>query len=178
MNRFSTAQISRIGLFTALTIIVSQISIPMPYGVPITLQTFIIPLVALLLGKKEGTFVAIIYMLLGLIGLPVFAGFSGGLSIVLGPTGGFILSFPLLAFAAGVAKEKNSNLQIIVWLLIGAILNYVVGMFYFSLVTSSSLETAFAACVLPFIPTAIIKIGLIFFAHKKLTPLVYSRIKA
>lgn len=178
MFRLSTAQISRIGLFTALTIIMSQISIPMPYGVPMTMQTFIIPLVAFLLGKKEGTYVSIIYMILGLVGLPVFAGFTGGLSIILGPTGGFILSFPLMAYCSGIASEKESKISVISWLVIGAILNYLVGMFYFSLMTSSTLMVAFTACVLPFIPTAIIKIVLVYFVGEKLKKLNFKKIKA
>ena len=178
MNQLTVKQISRIGLFTALTIILSQISIPMPYGVPMTLQTFIIPLVAVLLGKKEGTFVALIYILLGLIGIPVFAGFSGGASIFFGPTGGFILSFPLMAYLSGIGSEKESKSQVLLWLLMGAVVNYVVGMFYFSYVTSSSLMVAFTACVLPFIPTALIKIGLIFIVSEKLKPMVYKKIYA
>ncbi len=177
MNQFTVKQITRIGLFTALTIVLSQLSIPMPYGVPMTLQTFIIPLVALLLGKKEGTLVATIYILLGLVGFPVFAGFSGGASIFFGPTGGFIFSFPLMAYCSGVAKEKSSSVQVITWLLLGSIVNYVVGMVYFSFVTSSSLVVAFTACVLPFIPTAIIKILLVFLLGKKLHPIVDKRIR-
>lgn len=177
MNQLTIKQISRIGLFTALTIIFSQISIPMPYGVPMTMQTFIIPLVAFLLGKKEGTFVAVIYLLLGLIGIPVFAGFSGGASIFFGPTGGFILSFPLMAYCSGIAQEKRSVFSIASWLLAGAILNYIVGMFYFSFVTSSTLLVAFTACVLPFIPTAIIKLVLVYLVGQKLRPLVYQRIR-
>lgn len=176
MFRLSTSQISRIGLFTALTIIMSQISIPMPYGVPMTMQTFIIPLVAFLLGKKEGVYVSIIYLLLGMIGIPVFAGFSGGLGIILGPTGGFILSFPLMAYFSGVATEREKNYQVISWLILGAIVNYLVGMLYFSMVTSNSLSVAFTACVLPFIPTAIIKIGLVYFCGKKLRLLTVKRV--
>ncbi|MGX7024286.1 biotin transporter BioY [Vagococcus hydrophili] len=176
MNTFKTAQISRIGLFTALTIVMSQISIPMPYGVPMTMQTFIIPLIALLLGKKEGTLVAIIYIILGMVGLPVFAGFTGGLGIVLGPTGGFILSFPIMAFCAGMASQKTSKVSIILWLATGFVLNFAIGMVYFSMMTSNSLEVAFTACVLPFIPTSIIKIGLIIVLEKKLRSLVLKRL--
>ena len=173
MNQLTVKQISRIGIFTALTIVLSQISIPMPYGVPMTLQTFIIPLVALILGKKEGTFVASIYILLGLIGLPVFAGFSGGANIFFGPTGGFIFSFPLMAYCSGIAKEKNNFTSTITWLLLGSVINYLIGMIYFSFVTSSTLIFAFTACVLPFIPTAIIKIALVYLVGKRLSPLVY-----
>ncbi|HCM89854.1 MULTISPECIES: biotin transporter BioY [Vagococcus] len=176
MNTFKTAQISRIGLFTALTIVMSQISIPMPYGVPMTMQTFIIPLVALLLGKKEGTLVSIIYIILGMIGLPVFAGFTGGLGIVLGPTGGFILSFPLLAICAGIASQKKNKSSVFLWLLTGSLLNFLVGMLYFSLMTSNSLWVAFTACVLPFIPTTLIKIGFIMLVGKKLQNLMLKKL--
>lgn len=178
MNQLTVKQISRIGIFTALTIILSQLSIPMPYGVPMTLQTFIIPLVALILGKKEGTFVATIYILLGLVGLPVFAGFSGGASIFFGPTGGFIFSFPFMAYLSGMAKEKETSMSALLWLFLGTVLNLLVGMFYFSFITSSSLIVAFTACVLPFIPTAIIKVILVYLVGKKLSPLVYRSVNA
>lgn len=146
-----------IGAFTAIIVALSQISIPMPYGVPMTLQTFAIPLAGIIIGAKKGTLSTVIYVLLGALGVPVFAGFTGGLGIVLGPTGGFILSFPIMALTAGIGANKGNKGWLIFGLAIGSIMNYLCGIFMFSLVTASDLNTAFIACVLPFIPTDIIK---------------------
>ena len=73
-----------IAVFTAIIAVLAQISIPMPGGVPMTLQTFAVPLAGLVLGTKRGTLSALLYVLLGTLGVPVFAGLSGGPGIVLG----------------------------------------------------------------------------------------------
>lgn len=159
-QKISTRDLCYIGIFTAIIVGLAQISIPMPYGVPMTMQTFAIPLAGIVLGAKRGTLVAVVYVLLGAMSVPVFAGFSGGLGIVLGPTGGFILSFPIMAFTAGIGAEKGSRIWLAFWLVAGAVINYLCGMIMFSVVMASDMKTAFIACVLPFIPTAIIKIVL------------------
>ncbi|WAW14357.1 biotin transporter BioY [Peptostreptococcus equinus] len=160
-NKLSVREITYIGLFAAIICVLSPISIPMPYGVPMTLQTFIIPLAGVILGAKQGTIANIIYLLLGAIGLPVFAGFSGGMSVILGPTGGFLISFQIMAFLAGLGVKGKKHSKLILFLLLGAVVNFLAGMIVFSIVTSNSISVAFTACVLPFIPTTIIKILLI-----------------
>ena len=148
-----------IALFTALIAVLAQISIPLPGGVPLTLQTFAVPLAGLVLGSKRGTIASLIYVLLGAVGVPVFAGLTGGLGKVLGMTGGFIVSFPIMAFLAGLAVKKSIKSPMLwVWLVLGAVANYVVGTVWFMVVAGSTLSAALTACVIPFIPTAIIKI--------------------
>ena len=164
MNRlkFSVRELCFIGIFTTLIAVVSQLSVPMPYGVPMTLQTFVIPFAGVVLGAKNGTVSTLIYVVLGAIGVPVFAGYMGGPGTLFGMTGGFILSFPLMALAAGVGEGKNNAIWWLVsGLVAGALLNYICGMLWFSFVMSVDLKAAFAACVLPFIPTSIIKIVLV-----------------
>lgn len=158
MKDLSIQDLCLTGVFAGIIITLGQISIPMPYGVPMTLQTFIIPFSGIVLGAKRGTLATLTYIILGTIGLPVFAGFTGGMNIVFGPTGGFILSFPFMAWFAGKAAKKDHILWIFAGLTAGTLLNFLCGMFMFSLITSNSLATAFLTCVLPFIPTAIIKI--------------------
>ena len=159
-GKMQVKDICLIGMFTALIVVCSQLSIPMPAGVPMTLQTFIIPLAGIVLGAKRGTIATCIYLLLGAVGLPVFAGFSGGVGILFGMTGGFLLSFPLMALCAGLGSRHDNKVKTAVGLIIGAVLNYIVGMIMFAALTDSSMGYAFTACVLPFIPTAIIKIVL------------------
>ncbi len=167
-NKLLIQDITQIGLLTAAIVILAQITIPMPAGVPMTLQTFIIPLVGILLGARKGTLASLIYLLLGAVGLPVFAGFSGGLGILFGITGGFLLSFPIMAYLAGKGAEKNRTVWLFGGLITGAVINYIVGMCWFVVAAKSNFVAAFTACVLPFIPTAIIKILLAGIIGKKL----------
>ena len=148
-----------IAFFTAMIAVLAQISIPLPGGVPLTLQTFAVPLAGLVLGPKKGTIASLVYVLLGAVGVPVFANLSGGPGIVLGMTGGFIISFPIMAFISGLGSKKSVKSPLLwLWLILGAAANYVVGTVWFMAVANSSVYAALAACVIPFIPTAILKI--------------------
>ena len=188
-KRLSTRDVCHIAIFTAIIAVVSQINIPMPAGVPMTLQTFIIPLAGLVLGTKRGTIATVVYVLLGAVGVPVFTGFQGGIGVVLGVTGGFIVSFPLLAAAAGIgmkaalarrggtADDGVNSLRmgrfgfyrpIHVGLIAGAVLNYLVGMLWFSVVTKTTLSGAFTMVVLPFLITTVIKIAIAAWLGPKL----------
>lgn len=158
-TKLSLQDLITISLCTAIIAIMAQISIPMPMGVPMTMQTFAITLTAVILGAKKGGISTLIYVLLGVVGVPVFAHFTGGLQMLVDPTGGFIWSFPLMAFLIGLGAEKyyRSKTVYIIFLVLGTAVNYVVGVLFFCLITKASVMTGIAACVLPFIPTAIIK---------------------
>ena len=87
-NKFQTKDIAYIGIFTALMAICSWISLPLPSGIPVTLQTFGVFLAVGILGGRRGTLAVAAYLLLGLVGAPVLAGFSGGVGSYLTPSGG------------------------------------------------------------------------------------------
>ena len=157
-KKLSIRELCQMSIFIAIIAACAQIVIPMPFGVPITLQTFAIPLAGVVLGAKNGTLATVVYVLLGAIGAPVFHAFTGGLNMVFGITGGFILSFPLMALAAGIGSNKNNRLWLALWLVIGATVNYICGLLWFSFVTSNSLAVSVIFVVLPFIPGDIIKI--------------------
>ena len=106
-SRFSVREICYSGLFAAVIAIMAQISIPMPGGVPMTMQTFAITLAAVVLGAKLSTVSSVIYLLLGAVGVPVLANFSGGFDKFIGPTGGFLISFPLMAFIIGWGADHR-----------------------------------------------------------------------
>ncbi|MCL2057891.1 MAG: biotin transporter BioY, partial [Oscillospiraceae bacterium] len=167
--KLSIRDICLIGVFAAIIAVMSQLRIPMPYGVPMTLQTLAVPLAGIVLGAKKGALATLVYILLGAVGAPVFSGFTGGIGVVIGMTGGFILSFPLMALVAGLAESKKSIVWLASGLVAGAAINYLCGALWFSLVMSSSIITAFAACVQPFILTDVIKITLLtaFASHLK-----------
>lgn len=157
-SKFSIQDICSIAIMTAITAVMAQITIPMPMGVPMTMQTFAVTLSAIILGSKRGAASQVVYMLLGAIGVPVFAGFSGGFQDLIGPTGGFILSFPIMAYLIGLGVQKRKQKgMFVLFLVLGTLSNYVVGVAMFCLIMNSSVMTGFTACVLPFIPTTIIK---------------------
>lgn len=153
----STRDLCVVALFTALTAVMAQINLPMPYGVPMTMQTFAVALAGVALGARRGCLAIAVYVLLGFAGAPVFAKFAGGPGSVFGPTGGFIMSFPIMALTAGLGADRGGFLAMALGLFAGAVANFACGMLVYSLVTGNGWGVSFAACVLPFIPTAIIK---------------------
>ncbi|MCL2095403.1 MAG: biotin transporter BioY [Oscillospiraceae bacterium] len=167
--RLTIRNICYISLFAAAIAVCAQIIIPMP-AVPFTLQTFAVPLAGIILGAKKGTLAVLVYILLGMTGVPVFAGFRGGFGVIFGATGGFILSFPVMALIAGIfsdlqnkfkLKLKNIRLRILFLacgLILGAGLNYICGLLFFCYITSRSLGEAFALCVTPFLLPDTLKI--------------------
>ena len=153
---FSPKNIAYMALFSALTAICSWISIPTL--VPFTLQTFAIFLMVGLLGTKRSLLSILIYLLLGAIGLPVFAGFSGGLGILFGTTGGYLIGFFFLALTAFFC---------------GLLVCYCFGTAWFLIVYARNtgpigLGTALSWCVIPFLLPDTIKIVLAALAIKRL----------
>ena len=145
-------------LFAAMTAVLSQISIPLPNGIPLTLQLFAVFLCGVILGAKKGFISTLVYVVLGAIGLPVFAGFTGGFQYIVGYSGGFIISFPLVAFIIGFVSEKTDNMVLILLsTILGLIVSYTIGTLVFSLVTNTSISASLAACVIPFIFTDLLK---------------------
>ena len=97
-----------VALFTAVICILSIWQIPLPSGVPITLQTFALALCGYVIGAKLGAISATLYLLLGLIGLPVYAGMAAGPGVLCGPTGGFIFGFIFLSlFCVAIISGQN-----------------------------------------------------------------------
>ena len=131
-KRTTTKSIVMAGMFAAVLAVLSQISIPMPSGVPVTLQTFAVALTGFVLGMKMGTAATAVYVLIGAVGAPVFAGFSGGLGILLGKTGGFIFGFLLMAPLCGLAIKKKRWSGIILMPAAGLLLCHFLGILQFS----------------------------------------------
>ena len=110
MKHFSTRDLVRIGLFTALMVVFAQIAIPLPISpVPLTLSTFAIFLSSSLLPPQSAIMVQILYILLGLIGFPVFAGFKSGVPVLFGPTGGYIVSYLFMAPVISILSSSLSK---------------------------------------------------------------------
>ena len=175
VKKISIRDLCAMAVFTAVIAVMAQLIIPMPYGVPITLQTLAIPLAGVMLGAKRGAVATLVYVLIGAVGAPVFAGFTGGLGTVFGPTGGFILSFPILAYTAGYGAEKNDRRWLWLGITSGVMFNYLCGTIYFSLFTSNDLITSFTVCVLVFIPGDILKMLIVGLFGMKVRNILMAR---
>ena len=153
-SKFSVRDICYAGLFAAVIAVMAQISIPMPLGVPMTMQTFAITLAAVVLGSKLSAIATLVYLLLGAVGVPVLANFSGGIDKFVGPTGGFLISFPIMAYIIGLGVEHRDAFKgaFPVAVVVGTVVNYIVGVILFVIVAHSTVSVAVSACVLPFIP--------------------------
>jgi biotin transport system substrate-specific component len=105
-------------LFAALTALGAQIAVRLPFSpVPITLQVLMVIGAGLVLGSRRGPASQLLYLTVGVVGLPVFAGGTGGPAVLLGPTGGYLVAFPAAAFAAGWLAEKSEAASWLGWLI-------------------------------------------------------------
>ena len=102
ISKINVRDFCYISAFTAIIAVMAQISIPLPAGVPLTLQTLAVPLAGIVLGAKRGCVSTLLYVLLAAVGVPVLANMTGGIGYVFGITGGFIISFPVMALLSGL----------------------------------------------------------------------------
>jgi biotin transport system substrate-specific component len=147
-------------LFGALTATGAFIVIPVP-PVPITAQTFFLNTAAVLLGGSLGALSQFIYVMLGVVGIPVFSGGKAGIGVIFGPTGGYLLGFIIAAFIIGKIVEARRGAGIfwhIFAMLVGMAIIYSLGITQLALVAKISFKKALAIGMLPFIPGDIIKI--------------------
>ncbi len=148
-------------LFTALIIIGGYISIPIPVGpVPIVLADFFVMITGLFLGYKYGLISTTLYLALGALGLPVFAGGGAGLAVLVGPTGGFLFGYLLVTASIGfiTTKRKPGIVTNLIALVIGNVLLYLVGVPWLKVQMNLSWAAALAAGLTPFIIGIVIKI--------------------
>ena len=139
------------GVFAALLAVLSQISIPLPTGIPVTLQTFAVALCGFALGPGLGAAAVGVYLALGAVGVPVFAGFSGGIGSFVGMTGGYLWAFLPMAFLCGLgARQKNRALALTVGFL-GLAVCHLCGSFQFALVSAVPPWNAFLLASAPYL---------------------------
>jgi biotin transport system substrate-specific component len=158
LERIINKELFWILTFSFLTAFAAQVSIPVQ-PVPFTLQTMLVVLAGAFLGAKNGAISQIIYLMLGIIGIPVFADLSFGLAKLFGPTGGYLLCFPFAAYLTGYLIERKRNLlTIIIAFLISNILILFFGALYLSTFYNSDFKYAFFAGALIFSFWDLIKI--------------------
>ncbi len=159
---FSTFDMVLMALFAAVTCVLAPLSVPVG-PVPISLTNLVIYISMYVLGWKKGTLTYIVYLLLGLVGLPVFSGFEGGVGKLAGPTGGYLVGFIFMAIICGLTVEifdKNKWLHRIlnlVAMIVGTAVAYALGTVWFCLSTGTGVAAALVLCVFPFIIGDLVK---------------------
>ena len=162
-------EVAYIALGIALITVCAWISIPLG-PIPVTLQTFAVPFLGAVLGWKRGLASVVIYFLMGLVGIPVFAGFRAGVAVLFGPTGGYLLGFLVDVILVGVAKLLRLKNR---WVRIGVLYGAMIlgAVFYFSFGTlwfmtmykgagGISLAAALMMCVVPYLAPDAVKAAL------------------
>ena len=159
-------------IFAAFIAVLAQVQIPLPFTpIPISLAVLAVLVTGGLLGVKRSLISIVVYILLGIIGIPVFAGFQGGPNVLVGPTGGYIIGYiPLIiivaaftSYATNKAKERGwpaykKVILLVAGAVVGILFLYALGTTWFMISTGRTLVEALAMCVVPFIPGEIIKI--------------------
>lgn len=156
---FSTRDISYISLCSVFLIICSWVCVPTP--IPFTMQNFGVILISLAFGRKRSFFAVLVYLLIGMAGFPVFAGFKSGLGVFLGPTGGYIIGMAFLPIIIGAfsKSEAGSFLNSVISCAAGMLALYLFGtVWYLAIYTRSTdgILSILSVCVFPFlIPDAV-----------------------
>lgn len=162
-QRSATRNLAYAAVMGALTAAGAFLTIPLPFSpVPLTGQTFFILLAGLLLGPRLGALSAGVYLLLGVAGLPVFAGGGSGIGAFFGPTGGYLVGFPVAAavtglFSRAAAKRERPIPLRAAGVVTGSLAVYAVGVPWLAVVGDMPLSGAVASGVLPFLPGDAVK---------------------
>ncbi|MGL4607327.1 MAG: biotin transporter BioY [Eubacteriaceae bacterium] len=177
-SKIRIQDMTTMALFATLTAIFSQISIPLPMTpVPINLALLSVFVSGGILSPYKAGISQIIYVLLGVIGLPVFANFGGGLGTLLGPTGGYVLGYILCAFIISfiLRRTEKNYLSLFFSIIIGLLICYLLGTFWFTISTNTSFISALSLCVFPFIPGDLLKILISIFLISRLKKIEFIK---
>lgn len=170
--KFSAIKTAYVALFAALIAVCSWISVPTV--VPFTMQTFAVYVAAALLGGKLAALCIALYMALGAVGVPVFAGFRGGVGVLVGATGGYIWGFLALALILGLCTKfiKNRRIATAVGMLLGTAVCYLFGTVWYVLFYNGgkAFSAALMLCVVPFILPDLLKMALALFVSERVHP--------
>ncbi|MCJ7688791.1 MAG: biotin transporter BioY [Clostridiaceae bacterium] len=157
-KKINIHHLTLIGVMAAVTCILGPLSLPIGI-VPISLTNLAIYFSVYVLGQKRGTLSYIVYLFIGLIGLPVFSGFSGGFTKIFGPTGGYLIGFIFMAFISGIFIDKfpNNIYMCFLGMILGTIVTYIFGTAWLAYQSNITFNASLAVGVLPFIPGDIVK---------------------
>lgn len=161
-DRQTTRTFVYIGMFAAVLAVLSQIAVPMPVGVPLTLQTFAVALTGAVLGWRLSLASTAVWVLLGAVGVPVFANFSGGVRVLVGYTGGFIWGFFFMAALCGIGSAmKNKPFGLEAGFL-GLLICHVFGVLQYSFVAGVGFWQSALLVSVPYLIKDVVSIVLAF----------------
>lgn len=140
--------------------IIAPFSLPIFGVIPITAATFLIYLIASLFDMRITVISVLLYIIIGITGLPVFSGFTGGIGVIMSPTGGFVIGYiPMsLTICLIMAFARNSTILQTAALLLGTVILYITGILWFTTVTGAGFKESLYTCIIPFIPVDATKI--------------------
>ncbi|MBO5207987.1 MAG: biotin transporter BioY [Lachnospiraceae bacterium] len=157
-TKITTKEMVFIGMFAAVLTVCSQIAIPLPSGIPVTLQTFAVALIGTVLAWKLGCATVFVYILLGAIGLPIFTGFRGGVQALVGHTGGFIWGFIILTLLCGAGSLCKNRIVAMLMGFWGLAICHLFGCLQFMFLTSSSFVETFLLVSFPYLLKDVISV--------------------
>lgn len=161
MRNNSIRIMTKIALLAAIIAVCSIISFPLPSGVPVTLQTFAIALAGFTLGWKFAPVSVAVYLMIGAVGVPVFAGFKSGFSVLFGVTGGYLWGFIFMAALCGAAVNRSKVLTGILSVA-GLAVCHLLGVIQFAFVSGSSPLNAFMLASVPYLIKDIMSIAVAY----------------
>lgn len=172
-KKISIRDMVMVALMAALTCILAPLSIAIG-PVPISLTNLVVYFSVILLGKRYGTLSYIVYLLIGLVGLPVFSKFQGGVAILVGPTGGYIIGFIFMAIIAGIFVERfdGNRFMYAVGMVLGTLVVYAFGTAWFCYIMDMGVMKALSLCVFPFVLVDLGKIILAVIIAPKMKRLI------
>ena len=160
--KFKTREMTAIAVMASLICVAGPLTISIG-PIPLSLATLAVYLSGAVLGRLWGTLAVGIYLLIGMLGVPVFSGFSGGLQKLVGVTGGYLVGYLPCALITGLAVKAGRPTPsrrglMPLAMALGTLVLYALGTAWFMLLTKNTLAAALSLCVLPFIPGDAIKI--------------------
>ena len=157
-TRFSIHQIAMIAVMTAVTCVLAPLSLPIG-PVPISLTNLVIYFSLYILGMKKGTISYLIYLLIGLVGIPVFSSFTGGPGKLFGPTGGYLIGFIPLALIAGffIDHYRDKKVLCFIGMILGTAVCYALGTAWLAFQAHMTFQAALMDGVILFLPGDFIK---------------------
>lgn len=168
MNKSKTKVIAISALFTSIITATAWISVPTPFYVNLTFQTFGVCLTAFVLGTKKGISTVVAYIAIGAVGLPVFSSFTGGIGILFGASGGFLFGFLPCAVLCGTAIKVTQRPIKYLLMLFAVLTCHIIGVIQFSLVLGVNVWMAFITASLPFLLKDLIFIFIADFTANKI----------
>lgn len=164
-------RLTAVAVFAAILAVCSQIAIPLPVGVPITLQTFAVALCGYCLGVPSALSAVAVYLALGAVGVPVFASLGAGTAVLLGKTGGFLFGFLPMVLLCSLGRKQKAILGI-GFGIVGILACHLFGAAWFAVLTGNGLWQSIVLVSLPYLVKDILSAAVAYFFAAKLRRII------